>query len=94
MKQCYKCGYKFEDDFKPGRRDECPKCTADIHVCMNCKFYDIAFNNDCRETQAERVVDKEKSNFCSYFSFKESNITKENTVKNKAQEDFNNLFKD
>ncbi len=93
MKLCYKCGYKFADDFKPGRRDECPKCTADVHVCLNCTFYDNSYNNDCRETSAERVVDKEKSNFCSYFSFKTGNISTSKDV-NKAKEDFNNLFSD
>ena len=24
-------------------------------------------NNECRENQAERVLDKERSNFCDYF---------------------------
>jgi len=24
-------------------------------------------NNSCRENQADRVVDKERSNFCDYF---------------------------
>jgi len=24
-------------------------------------------NNDCRETNAERVVDKDRANFCEYF---------------------------
>jgi hypothetical protein len=30
--------------------------------------YDPAYNNQCRETMAERVVDKERSNFCEYFA--------------------------
>jgi hypothetical protein len=25
-------------------------------------------NNQCRETQAERVIDKQRANFCEYFS--------------------------
>jgi hypothetical protein len=27
--------------------------------------------NQCRESQAERVLDKDRSNFCDYFSFHE-----------------------
>jgi hypothetical protein len=30
-------------------------------------MYDPAYNNSCRETMAERVVDKERFSFCEYF---------------------------
>jgi len=50
-----------------GRQDSCRKCGRDTHVCRNCEFHDRAFNNECKENQAERVVDKEKANFCDYF---------------------------
>jgi hypothetical protein len=33
-----------------------------------CKFYDVRVYNECKESNADRVVDKEKSNFCDYFS--------------------------
>jgi hypothetical protein len=36
-------------------------------VCKNCEHYDVAFNNQCKESSAERVVEKERSNFCDYF---------------------------
>ncbi len=38
-----------------------------MHCCRNCRFYDPAYNNQCREPQAERQVDKERGNFCEYF---------------------------
>ena len=50
-----------------GRQDICPGCRRDTRVCKNCDFFDPSVNNQCRENQAERVVDKEKSNFCDYF---------------------------
>src|SRR5438046_1411533 len=63
---CWKCGHTLTHlDY--GRGDSCEKCRYDTHVCKNCSFYDTAYNNSCRESQAERVVDKEKSNFCDYF---------------------------
>ncbi len=49
------------------RGDSCAKCKRDTRVCKNCDWYDPAYNNSCRENQADRVVDKEKSNFCDYF---------------------------
>ena len=50
-----------------GRKDECPLCRADLHVCLNCKHYDLQAYNECREPQADRVVEKNRSNFCDYF---------------------------
>ncbi len=50
------------------RSETCPKCNANVKVCRNCTFYDTAAYNECREPSADRVVDKEKSNFCDYFT--------------------------
>ena len=36
---------------------------------MNCRHYDTHFNNSCRETEAEPVVEKNRRNFCEFFSF-------------------------
>ncbi len=49
------------------RLDSCVHCRADTHACKNCEHYDRAYNNECRESSADRVLDKEKSNFCDYF---------------------------
>ncbi len=51
-----------------GRRDECPKCRADLHSCKNCQHYDRAAYNECKEPQADRVQEKDRSNFCDYFT--------------------------
>jgi hypothetical protein len=32
-----------------------------------CTFYDVKAYNECREPSADRIVDKEKANFCDYF---------------------------
>ena len=71
MKICHKCNNKIEDDFFVGRQSQCPSCEADLHCCLNCSFYEIGEYNDCRESQAERVLDKSRSNFCDFFSFKQ-----------------------
>lgn len=65
---CYRCGRAIGAVERIGRRDTCLGCGSDLHCCRNCRFYDPAFHNECREPQAERQVDKECGNFCEYFS--------------------------
>ena len=50
-----------------GRRDECLFCKSDLHVCKNCQMYDVKSYNDCHESSADIVKDKERSNFCDHF---------------------------
>ena len=71
MKVCHKCGTTVELE-KVFRRDECPKCTSDLHVCLNCRFYDQTKANACMETQAEGVQEKGRANYCDYFSFRDA----------------------
>jgi hypothetical protein len=52
---------------KPGLRDECPNCRADVHVCKNCTFYDPNVYNECREPSADVVRERDRANFCDYF---------------------------
>ncbi|MFC1844863.1 hypothetical protein ACFLZ5_08750 [Thermodesulfobacteriota bacterium] len=48
-------------------RDECPACGGDLHICLNCEFYDQSAYSQCRETIKEPVQDKEKANYCDFF---------------------------
>ena len=64
---CHNCNHSWQAD-SIGRRDDCPQCGWDAHVCRNCKFFDEKSYNDCREPQADRVLDKIKSNYCEYFA--------------------------
>ncbi len=65
---CWKCGSGLGDMPMPlRRRDECPACGADLHVCVMCEFYDTSVAKSCREPVAEEVTDKERANFCDYF---------------------------
>ena len=63
---CYHCGSALTAlDY--GREDICRKCGKDSRTCRNCQFHDRSAHNECHETQADRVVEKEKANFCDYF---------------------------
>lgn len=50
---------------------------------MTCRFYEEGAYNSCREPRAERVVEKDKANFCEYFEFRDSQVEQ---IKSKAQE--------
>ena len=65
---CHNCNAKVEVLDRVGRKDECDHCKADLHVCKNCQHYDETSYNECRETSADRVVEKEASNFCDFFT--------------------------
>jgi hypothetical protein len=69
-RQCHHCGSDIGATERVGRRDTCLHCSADLHCCLNCSFYAPAHDNQCREPQAERQVDKTVGNFCDYFSFR------------------------
>jgi hypothetical protein len=65
---CFHCGRAVETKERVGFHEACPQCDRPLHVCLNCGFYDRSYNNQCRETQAERVVAKDRANFCEYFT--------------------------
>ena len=87
MKKCHTCGTVIVDE-SVSRRDECPGCGSDIRVCLNCTFYDENRANQCFEPQAERVKEKDRSNYCDYFRFKEEG------QKKSPREDAEKLWKD
>jgi hypothetical protein len=64
---CAKCRNPYEVKDRIGRKDTCPKCDADLHTCLNCRHYNPRAHNECNETQAEWVREKDRSNFCDYF---------------------------
>jgi hypothetical protein len=70
MKICQKCNKEIAPDIFIGRQAQCPFCGADLRCCLNCAFYDTGTYNNCMEPQAEMVLDKSRSNFCDFFSFK------------------------
>ncbi|MBU0675990.1 MAG: hypothetical protein KJ950_15245 [Proteobacteria bacterium] len=49
-------------------RDECDNCGRDLHICINCSFYDPHASRECREPAIpDSVHDKERKNLCEYF---------------------------
>jgi hypothetical protein len=67
--QCRACGTPVEIGEPIPRDSECTSCRRDLRCCANCRHYDARYNNSCRENQADPVEDKERRNFCEYFTF-------------------------
>jgi hypothetical protein len=92
---CFSChkdtGISLES--KVGRTEECPSCYASLHCCRMCKFYDQSAYNECHETQAPRIIEKEKSNFCDFFVLDGLGDTP-GEEKNKLMSAADALFKD
>ena len=64
---CWSCRQSTEMEDKVTRSDECPHCRSDMRSCKNCHYYDPGSHNDCMETIAEYVPEKERSNFCGMY---------------------------
>lgn len=65
---CFRCGASLSALSLPlSRRDQCPECTADLHVCKMCICFDPSVPRKCREDGAEDVTEKERPNFCDWF---------------------------
>jgi hypothetical protein len=67
---CFACDAEIEiaAGERVGFRDTCDRCRGDLHVCRNCGHHDPNAYNECRESSAERVGDRERANRCDYFT--------------------------
>lgn len=93
---CSKCEKQlnFPAGSVVGRTEECPACGTDLHSCIQCRFYDESAYNQCSEPQAERVVEKERANFCDYFQLGGRSAGRSaNAEKDAAKKKLDDLFK-
>ncbi len=66
---CWRCGASLDEVILPlSRRETCRACGAELHVCRLCTFFDPRITGGCREERAEDVRDKERANFCDWFT--------------------------
>ena len=91
--QCHQCGAAVVLNEPLARDAECAACGGDLRCCLNCRHYDTNFNNSCRETEAEPVVDKHRRNFCEFLvysrePFKQAGASREDAARQKLGEMF------
>ncbi|MBI3597505.1 MAG: hypothetical protein HY203_10160 [Nitrospirae bacterium] len=93
MTVCHACRKPVAIEKQLSRTAVCPNCQSDLHGCKNCQFYDRTVHNQCRETQAEWVADKEKANFCDHFVFADRAATTAGNASEAARKKLDELFK-
>jgi hypothetical protein len=66
--RCAFCGEPAPADQKIFRNTACSGCERDLKICLNCAFFCPGAHWDCRETIESAVRDKDRANFCDFFS--------------------------
>ena len=95
MKRCYRCGAEWREQKRPSHTDFCEKCSAYIHCCLNCTFYDENAHNHCKIPTTEWVGDVEKGNFCDEFTFAERAVdASQDEERQKARKAWEDLWGD
>jgi hypothetical protein len=66
---CWRCSAALTELPLPlSRLAECPACRTELHVCRMCLYYDPSVARSCREPIAEDVHDKQRANYCGYYT--------------------------
>ena len=93
--RCFSCNASMElaSAERVGFSDCCERCGADLHVCLNCGFHDLSAYNECRESSAERVRDRERANRCEYFSPGDRERAETASTRDVARSALDDLFK-
>ena len=91
---CWKCGEQLLDEPLPlARLAECPGCRSQLHVCRMCEFFDTAVADSCREPVADRVLEKERANFCGYLRISSRKwVASDTSTSDQARQDLDALF--
>ena len=93
MKSCHACGREIVPPDPVGRKAECPHCRAELRCCLNCGHHEPAAYNQCRESQADRVLEKNRANFCEYFRFRAGGTRSASKSLAPARDQWESLFR-
>lgn len=88
---CHKCSNELFFEVKMQRTDICPHCSAQLHCCKNCEYWDPSAHNQCKENISEYIPNRDETNRCTFFTFK--NGKPEAQDLNKAKDKLESLFK-
>ena len=95
MAACHFCGHMLAEDAEIHRSSTCPSCGKDLRICLNCAFYAPGRHWDCRETIGELVAEKDRANFCDWFSLLQNRPEAANRrARDAARAQFDSLFGD
>ena len=94
---CWYCGSPVLDE-TIGRSLRCAECGKDLRVCRHCRFFLSGARGDCAESKAEPPSEKDRANFCDWFSLDPkfraptAGQKKERDKASSAKSAFDNLF--
>ena len=90
---CHRCKKELLFEVKLQRADTCPHCGVHLQCCKNCEHWDMSAHNQCKEHIAEYIPDREKANFCTFFTFKNGIPTDTSATIAKSKSKLDDLFK-
>ncbi len=91
---CALCKKEISVDKHLSRKAACPACGADLHICLNCKFFSESSHNKCLEPKAEFQRTRDRANFCDFFVFREAaTSSSSDREKEEARKKLEDLFR-
>jgi hypothetical protein len=93
MKICHACGKEVAPPDPVGRNAACPHCRVELRCCRNCHFHEPVAYNECRESQADRFLEKDRANFCEYFRFQEGRMKTVSKPAASTRDQLDSLFR-
>jgi hypothetical protein len=73
---------------------KCPRCSAELHSCKQCAFFDTASRFECTQPVSARIPKKDARNQCNFYSPR-TTIERETSTSRPldARQAFENLFR-
>lgn len=66
--RCAQCGTTLPPNVSEIEFDtQCPNCSADLHTCKHCVYFDPGSRFECTQPIQERVARKDERNTCPEF---------------------------
>jgi|SRR6187399_1788915 len=97
--RCAMCGAVVPESVEIVEGSQCPKCSADLRCCKNCRHFDTGAQFECTEPILQRITKKDIRNECTHFVARTS-IEREThdsggpaVRPSSARSAFDNLFK-
>ncbi len=94
MSRCAMCGAMLQVATEP--LAQCPKCSAALHSCRQCNFFDPGGRFECSQPVTARIESKTAKNDCQFFALRvklEKETTTDRPKINDARAAFDRLFK-
>jgi hypothetical protein len=70
--RCSNCSTIVDTTLAIGFNEQCKKCSADLHSCKNCRYFDPGARFECQKPIEMRVAKKFDGNMCLQFAMKVS----------------------